>query len=160
MKNFARFGIGNDIRTLVGYALTTTDRIGPVTLQFENHGSTAGNTFLGDNIASQGANPATIEVKYFVPGYVDEATGAVSGSWTQLIAPFVIQPGGRVNVNAVVFAKKIGIFGSGNTVVSLEIPHPHAAALRGGHIDVEPVGRQGWGFDSGIDRNQLFPPLP
>jgi hypothetical protein len=29
--------------------------------------------------------------------------------------------------------------------------------MRGQHIDIEPVGRQGFGFDPGTDRNQLFP---
>jgi hypothetical protein len=165
MKNFARFGLGTDITKLVGYAMTTTNRIGLVSLQFENLGTGLANSLLANNVAS--SNPTTnavVKVMSFAPTTLDakglgvpDTNGVVTGSWTQLIAPFTIVPGGRVEKQAVVFSKVIGIFGSGLTTVSLEIPHTHAAALRGGHIDVEPVSRQGYGFDVGIDRNQLFP---
>jgi hypothetical protein len=167
MKNFARFGLGTDITVPVGYAFTTTDRIGPVTMQFENLGTGLANSYITDhaNIASQVAtNTATITVKYFVPTLdpvtglaAPDANGVQQGTWTQLVAPFTIGPLGRKDIQAVIFAKRIAIFGSGLTTISLEIPYTHAAALRGQHIDIEPVGRQGFGFDPGTDRNQLFP---
>ena len=160
MKNFARFGLGTDPTKIVGYVSTTTDRLGPITLQFENHSLSNGNTLLADSLAGQGSNSAYVVVKYFTPSSVNATTGAMEGTWTQLLAPFTIAPGGRKNVEAVVFAKKIGIFGSGNTAISLEVPHTHAAALRGGHIDVEPIGRQGWGFDAGVERAHMFPIPP
>jgi hypothetical protein len=168
MKNFARFGLGNDITKPVGYAFTTTDRIGPVTLQFENHGTGVANSYITDNqnIRSQNnSNIATVAVKAFVPtidpvtGLAQQAAdGSLMGAFSStIVANFTIAPGGRVNKNAVIFAKRIAIFGSGLTTISLEIPYTHAAALRGSHIDIEPVGRQGFGFDAGIDSTQMFP---
>lgn len=150
MNNFGQYGLGTDITKLAGYVLATTDRIGRITLHFENLGRDRGlaNSLLGAPLAnSPEAATATITIKELV-----------NGSWTQLIAPFTVAAGGAKDVSAVVFSKKIGIFGSGDTTVSLHILHPHAAALRGGHIDNDPVGRKNWGFDTGLDRNQSFPP--
>ena len=159
MKNFARFGLGSDttMSTIVGYAMCTTGRIGPVTLQFENHGDAPnGPGYLAT--VNDPTAVANIQVCEFVPGVVVD--GIKTGTWSVVVQPFTIAPGGRVSVNMTTVANKIGIFGYGNTMVSLEIPTPHAAALRGGHIDIEPVGRQGFGFDPGVDRNEVFPPMP
>lgn len=161
MENFAIIPIGNDARYLSGYVFSTSDRLGPINLVFENLGASAGNTLLGDNVASQVAtNDATIIVKYFTLTGYSSTTGAALGTWTNLIAPFNVKAGGRVSQSAVVFAKYVGIFGSGSTRVSLEIPHPHAAALRGGEIGVISGGRMGWGFSPGLDREISFPTPP
>lgn len=158
MQNFNRFGLGTDITKPVGYAMSTTDRIGAVDLQFENLGTGLANSYLKGDVASMAPDKtATVAVKYFTPSGVVDSLGVAQGTWTQLVAPFTITPGGKVTQHVVIFAKKIAVFGSGNTTVSLEIPNTHAAALRGGHIDIEPAGRQAFGFDPGTDRNLLFP---
>lgn len=168
MNNFSRFGLGTDITTPVGYLMATTDRLGPITLEFENLGSGLDNSYIADanSIASQNAtNTATIAVKQFIPtidpvtglGLAD-ANGVAQGTWSTLISNFTVAPLGRVEKPTIVFAKYIAIFGSGLTTVSLNINHTHAAALRGGHIDIVPVGRQGYGFDPGTNANLLFPP--
>jgi hypothetical protein len=156
MKNFNRIPIGNNIGVLCGYAHTTTDRLGPITMQFENTGTTPTNSFLGVNIPSQIGTTARITVLQFVPSGTT-TNGIPQGTWQTLVSPFLLGPGCRKDIQAVVFARTIGIFGSGNTVVTLEIPYSHAAALRGQHIDIQPVGRVAYGFDIGIDRNHLFP---
>ena len=158
MKNFSRIPLGTDITKTAGYVYSTTDRLGAVSFQFENVGAAPVNSTLGLSVTSQGPATATITVKYFTASSTN-ADGSTSGTWTELVAPFTLAAGCRKNVDVVCFSRRVGIFGSGSTVVTLEIPHPHAAALRGGSIDIEPVGRQGFGFDNALPSTHSFPAI-
>jgi len=146
MQNFQRLSVGSNITKLAGYALSARDRIGPVAIEFENVGKGPAQA-LTDHNGGQTSGTATITVK------------TLTGSgYTELIPAFNVKPGGRVIKTAVIHQQQIGFFGSGNTVVSVSIPHSQAHALRGAPIDIVPVGRQGFEFDTDVDRNQVFPP--
>lgn len=142
MENYNIFGLGSDNTDLVGYALNPTDRLGAVSITITNLGLGGGH--IADTTPA--ASDASVEIKQLV-----------DGEYVEFIAPFTVVTGGTKVVPAVIGTKQIGFFGSGNTRISVAIHHPHAAALRGGHIDIVPVGRKGYGFDTSVNREHLFP---
>lgn len=147
MQVFTKLGLGNNIATLAGYAFSTNtnDRIGAIDIVFENYGGGAYDPGLLGNSAA-GNNIATVTI------------GQYNGSgYSQLVAPFTVAPHGTVTQHLVVFSSRIGIFGSGNTTIGVQIPTSMAAALRGSAVDIVPLGRQNWSFDVGADPSQNFP---
>jgi hypothetical protein len=146
MQNYNIIGIGSNAATLCGYALSATGRIGPIALIIENLGNGVANPSSPDATPTGQDNTATLTI--------GELT---SSGYVTVVPAFTVKAGGKVIKTLVVHTAQIGFFGTGNTKVSVTIPNDQAADLRGSHIDVQPVGKFGWGLDTAVDGTHLFP---
>ena len=146
MQNNNIIGLGSDATKLAGYALSAVGRIGPVAFVFENLGKGVVNPSSPDVTPNGSGNDASIAVKQLTAsGYVD------------VVAAFTIKAGGKVIKNVNVHTAQLGFFGTGNTKVAITILNDQAAALRGSHIDIQPVSKTGWGLDTAVDGKSIFP---
>ena len=146
MQNNNIIGLGSDATKLAGYALSATGRIGPVAFVFENLGKGVANPSSPDVTPTGAGNTATIAVKQLTSsGYVD------------VVPAFTIIAGGKVVKSVNIHSAQLGFFGSGNTKVAVTILNDQAAALRGSHIDIQPVSKKGWGIDTAVDGSSIFP---
>ncbi len=131
MNQQSQIGFGADATVLAGYAQATGDRLGAFDLIFEN----------------TGANDAVITLK--------EYTGAASPSGYANIGGqvgFTIKAGGGTATRSIrSLNKRIGFFGSGNTLVNISTAIRNKADLRGAQIDIVATGRRGWGYDPAFD---------
>ncbi len=149
MNQVSKIGFGVDATVLAGYAHAANERLGAVNFTFEN----------------TGANTLYVKVMQF------DGTTSPSGfaNVTPLgasVANFLVVPGGVTTKSFNLISKRIGFFGSGNTLAdgtgsaastfaNITAELRNKSDLRGGQIDITPIGRKGWGYDDGFDKSTL-----
>lgn len=127
---------GTDATKVAGYAIAT-DRLGNVDLQINNIGS----------------NTLYMKVAQFTSG--------TTSSYTTIVPLFSVVAGGVVTKSlAVAGTKQLAFFGSGSTSANITPIFRNPADLRGATIDIVPVGRFAWTFDTSLDSEQNFPTWP
>ena len=123
-------GFGSDATVLAGYVQRANDRLGSFDLILENTGD----------------NTLTLQVKEYVPS---------SNSYTNLGSSVTVVPRGNRTISFDTVSKKIGFFGSGNTLANISIVMRNPADLRGAQIDIVACGRRGWSFDKSFNQGTL-----
>lgn len=127
---------GTDATKVAGYAIAT-DRLGNVDLQIQN---------LGDTTLS-------MKVAQFVSG--------TPSSYTTIVPMFTVVAGGVITKSlAVAGTKQLAFFGSGGTTANITPIFRNPADLRGATIDIVPVGRFGWTFDTAFPSATTSPTWP
>jgi hypothetical protein len=135
MQQISTIPFGSDATILAGYALAANDRLGNLDLVIEN----------------TGANDLYLKVA--------EYDGVTSPSgYADIGVPVTVVPKGTKTVSLSLLSKKIGFFGSGNTVANVSTVYRNRADLRGAQIDIVVQGRKGWGFDTAFDVNAFTSP--
>lgn len=143
MNQISSIGFGPNAELLSAYAHTVNRRLGNIDFVFENTGD----------------NTLWIQVRQF------DGVASPSG-YANVGAALLIVPGGTVTASYNLLGKEIGFFGSGNTSIDGTGTATSAKAnistiirnksdLRGAQIDIEPVGRKGWGYDAAFNRGNL-----
>jgi hypothetical protein len=117
---------------LAGYAYRNNDRLGNVDLMIENTG------------------PNSL---YFV---VKEQTNP-SGAFVPVSTPVTVVPKGLKTLSLNLLSKKIGFFGSGNTIANVQLTQRNPGNLTGAHIDIVVTGKRGWGYDPGLSPGDQLP---
>jgi hypothetical protein len=126
---------------LAGYAIGAGDRLGAIDFVMENVG------------------PSTAYIKLMT------YDGTTSPSGWKLIDTSVptgtdwygtvLAAGGAQTKSYVLLNKRVGFFGSGNTLVNISTVIRNKADLRGAQVDIVAVGRRGWGYDQGYNKAEL-----
>lgn len=134
MNQCSQIGFSGDATVLAGYAQAANDRLGAFDLVFENTGSNAAvitlKTWDGTTSPSGYAN---------VPGQV----------------AFTVAAGGGVVTRSLrLLNKRLGFFGSGNTLVNVSTVIRNKADLRGAQISLVATGRRGWGYDDAFNSKE------
>lgn len=143
MNQVSAVGFGPDATVFAGYAQSANERLGNIDFIVENTGA---NTL------------------YMTLGQWDGDT-APSG-FAKVGVAFVVVPGGVQTKSYSLVSKRIGFFGSGNTLTTLAGVATSAKAnitavlrnkadLRGAQIDIVATGRKGWGYDEGWNKLEL-----
>jgi hypothetical protein len=124
---------GTNAAQFSGYAQATGERLGAFDLVIENVGDAT----------------LTVSLKEF------NGTTAPSG-WVNLAGQtaFTVAARGKVTRSIRSMNKRIGFFGSGNTVANISTVVSNPGDLRGAQIDIVAVGRRGWGYDQGFPSDQ------
>lgn len=132
MNQLSSVPFGPDATVLAGYAQYANARLGNLDIILENTGSNS---------------------LYFVAKEYPVA-GATSG-YGQIGSAVTVVPGGTKTLSYNTVAKRIGFFGSGNTVANVTLVFRNKGDLRGAQIDLVATGRRGWGYDDGFNKNTL-----
>lgn len=143
MNQASAIGFGVDAQVFAGYAQSANERLGNIDFIVENTGS---NTL------------------YMTLGQWDGNTSP--SGYAKVGAAFVVVPGGVQTKSYSLASKRIGFFGSGNTLTTLAgvatstkanitAVLRNKADLRGAQIDILAVGRKGWGYDEGFNKLEL-----
>jgi hypothetical protein len=143
MNQISAVGFGLDASVFAGYAQSANERLGNIDFIVENTGS---------------------YTLYMTLGQYDGNT-APSG-FAKVGAAFVVVPGGVQTKSYSLLSKRIGFFGSGNTLTTLlgsaastkaniTAVLRNKADLRGAQIDMVATGRRGWSYDEGWNKLEL-----
>lgn len=132
MNQLSSVGFGTDASVLAGYAQSTNERLGNIDFVYENTGS----------------NQVYIQLRQY------DGTTSPSG-YANVGTAFTVVPKGTVTRSYTFLSKRIGFFGSGNTKVNISAVIRNKGDLRGGQIDIVPVGRRSWGYDQAFDKATL-----
>jgi hypothetical protein len=125
---------GTDATLLAGYAMNAAnDRLGNFDLVIEN----------------TGANSLYLRVK--------EQTLPQSG-FSDVGSPITVVPKGTVTRSYSILSKRIGFFGSGNTIANISPVLRNKGDLRGAQIDIVQIGRRGWSWDNAFDQKSFKSP--
>lgn len=134
MNQQSQIGFGTDATVLAGYAQATGDRLGAFDLIFEN----------------TGANDAVITLKEYTGTLAAASPSGYANIGGQV--GFTIKAGGGTATRSIrSLNKRMGFFGSGNTLVNITTVIRNKADLRGAQIDIISTGRRGWGYDPAFD---------
>lgn len=132
MNQLSSIGFGSDASVFAGYAQAAGDKLGNIDFVFEN----------------TGPNAAYLRLMQY-DGVTSPSGFAQVGSWMTLAA------GGTLTQSYVLLSKRVGFFGSGNTIVNISTIIRNKADLRGAQIDILASGRFGWGYDEGYNKLEL-----
>lgn len=143
MNQVSAVGFGPDATVFAGYAQSANERLGNIDFIVENTGA---NTL------------------YMTLGQWNGDT--FPSGFAKVGAAFVVVPGGVQTKSYSLVSKRIGFFGSGNTLTTLAGVATSAKAnitavlrnkadLRGAQIDIVATGRKGWGYDEGWNKLEL-----
>jgi len=126
---------GEDASVVAGYAVCGNNRLGNIDLVVENTGMSS---------------------LYFKVGAF---TGTTSPSGYANVGPaHTIVAGGTKTISMSVLSKKLGFFGSGGTTANVSVVIRNKSDLRGAQIDIQPMGRRGWGVDPAFDKKSFVSP--
>jgi hypothetical protein len=132
MNQISQIPFGSDATKLAGYAQATGDRLGAFDVVFENTGQNDAYIFIAEG-------------KYTPSGLVYETS-------TPIVPGFTVRAGGGVVTKSMrSLNKRVGFFGSGNTLVNATVVIRNKGDLRGAQIDIVTGGRRGWGYDPAFD---------
>jgi hypothetical protein len=145
MNQASSVPFGTDATVFQAYAEAANDRLGAVDFVFEN----------------TGANTAYIRAAQYdgqtsPSGFATIDTTYTASPFTANFLGFAVAPGGTLTRHYVLISKRIAFFGSGNTVVNISSSLRNKSDLRGAQIDIVAVGRTGWGYTEGWNRNELI----
>ena len=157
--------------------MTANERLGAIDFVFENTGSIAAYikvmAYVGPTTTPSGYSDVLPLDAYLDANFaVATPSGTITG-WTGVGAPFVLNPRGVLTRSYNLLTKRIGFFGSGiaanvvqqiapyqtlrmsatNVAITAVIRNP--SDIRGAQIDINTVGRQGWGYDPAFDTPNL-----
>lgn len=177
MNQASHVPFGPDATRIAGYAMTANERLGAIDFQFENVGSIPAYikvmAYVGPTTTPSGYSdvlPLNNEAMNNVTA--NPPSSAITG-FTTVGPPFVVQPKGCITRSYNLVTKRIGFFGSGiagnvtqqiapyqtlrvsSTIVNITAVIRNPAALAGGQIDINAMGRQGWGFDPAYNTPEL-----
>jgi hypothetical protein len=143
MNQLSAVGFGPDISVFSGYAQSANERLGNIDFIVENTGA------------------------YTLTMYLGQYDGNTSPSGFAMVGTaFTVVPGGVQTKSYSLVSKRVGFFGSGNTLTTLAGTATSAKAnitavlrnkadLRGAQIDMVATGRKGWGYDEGWNKLEL-----
>lgn len=157
--------------------MTANERLGAIDFQFENVGSIPAYikvmAYIGPTTTPSGYSDVTpLDNEAMNNVTANPPSSAITG-FTTVGPPFVIQPKGCLTRSYNLVSKRIGFFGSGiagnvtqqiapyqtlrvsSTVVNITAVIRNPAALAGGQIDINAMGRQGWGYDPAYNTPEL-----
>jgi hypothetical protein len=157
--------------------MTANERLGAIDFQFENVGQIPAYikvmAYVGPTTTPSGYSdvlPLDSEAMNNVTA--NPPSSAITG-FTTVGPPFVVQPRGVITRSYNLVSKRIGFFGSGiagnvtqqiapyqtlrvsSTNVNITAVIRNPAALAGGQIDINAMGRQGWGYDPAYNTPEL-----
>lgn len=132
MNQISSVSFGADATRANGYLLSAGERLGNFDLVLEN----------------VGPNAAYVKLMQY-DGVTSPSGFAVIGT------PFTVAAGGVLTKSYSLIGKRVGLFGSGNTLVNVSTVLRNKADLRGAQIDLVVTGRRGWGYDEGWQKNEL-----
>lgn len=127
---------------MAGYAQAANDKLGAVDFQFENVGNTPATIRL---MSFDGSSPPS--------GYVPIATATQQPGLPP--GAFIVAPGGALTRGYILLNKRVGFFGSGNTLVNITPVYRNKGDLRGAQIDIVVMGRRSWKFDDAFNKPEL-----
>jgi hypothetical protein len=141
---------GTDATRLAGYAMAANERLGAVDFVFENTGNVA----------------AYIVVKQYVSATTTPSGYADVTPLNTVGAAFTVAAKGVLTKSYNLISKQIGFFGSGiaavvngltvkTTTVNISSVLRNKSDLRGAQIDIQQVGRTGWGLDPAFNGPNL-----
>lgn len=157
--------------------MTANERLGAIDFQFENVGSIPAYikvmAYIGPTTTPSGYSDVTpLDNEAMNNVTANPPSSAITG-FTTVGPPFVVQPKGCITRSYNLVSKRIGFFGSGiagnvtqqiapyqtlrvsSTVVNITAVIRNPAALAGGQIDINAMGRQGWGYDPAYNTPEL-----
>lgn len=145
MNQVSSIPFGTDANVFQAYAQSANDRLGAIDFVFENVGASTAYIRLAqfDGVTSP-SGFATIDTTYTVSPFTADFRG------------FAVAAGGTVTRHYNLISKTVAFFGSGNTSVNISSVIRNKSDLRGAQIDIVAVGREGWGYDQGWNRNELI----
>ena len=129
-----------DANVCAAYAQAANERLGPVNFVIHNTGTETLTLFLKEKDGT--TSPS---------GYKNVVGVAV----TSVVA------GGQKTISTTVLSKQLGFFGSGTsagTDANISVVLRNPADLRGGQIDIVPLGHRGFGWDDAFDKNAFRGP--
>lgn len=168
---------GPDASRLAGYAMTANERLGAIDFQFENVGQIPAYikvmAYVGPTTTPSGySDVLPLDNEAMANATANPPSSAITG-FTTVGPPFVVQPKGCITRSYNLLTKRIGFFGSGiaasvvqqiapyqtlrvsSTVVNITAVIRNPADLRGAQIDINAMGRQGWGYDPAYNTPEL-----
>lgn len=177
MNQASRVPFGTDATRLAGYAMTANERLGAIDFQFENTGSIAAYikvmAYVAPTTTPSGyADVLPLDSEAMNNVTANPPSAAITG-FTTVGPPFVLNPQGCLTRSYNLLTKRIGFFGSGiaasvvqqqapyqtlrvsSTVVNITAIIRNPADLRGAQIDINAMGRQGWGYDPAYNTPEL-----
>ena len=140
MNQVSRIGFGGDATVLAGYIVTTNASLGNVDLVIENTGSNT--LYLLIKELQTGASPS---------GYASTISESPIGT-TAIGTPISVVPSGVITKSYCLLSKRLGFFGSGNTVANISTVIRNPADLRGARLELVTPGKQGWGFENAVNK--------
>lgn len=177
MNQASAVPFGPDASRIAGYAMTANERLGAIDFQFENTGSIPAYikvmAYVGPTTTPSGyadVLPLDSEAQNNVTA--NPPSAAITG-FTTVGPPFVVNARGCITRSYNLLSKRIGFFGSGvagnvqqqiapyqtirvsSTIVNITAVLRNPADLRGAQIDINAMGRQGWGFDPAYNTPEL-----
>jgi hypothetical protein len=132
MNQLSSVPFGTDATVLAGYAQHANASLGNLDITIENTGS----------------NTLTFQLKEFT------GTGVPSG-YANIGGTVSVVPKGVKTVSYNLVSKRVGFFGSGNTVANISLSYRNKGDIRGAQIDLVATGRRGWGFDRAFNKAEL-----
>ncbi len=146
MNQVSSVAFGTNAYQFQGYAESANDRLGAIDFVFENTGPNTAYIRLAqyDGVTSP-SGYATIDTSY-----------TASPPFTAGFLGFGVVPGGTVTRHYTLISKRVAFFGSGSTIVNISAVLRNKSDLRGAQIDIVAIGRRGWGYDEGWNRNELI----
>lgn len=177
MNQASAVPFNTDASRLAGYAHTANERLGAIDFQFENIGEIAAYikvmAYVGPTTTPSGyADVMPLDSEAMSNVTASPPSSAITG-FTTVGPPFVIQPKGAITRSYNLLTKRIGFFGSGiagnvqqqqapyqtrrvsSTIVNITAVIRNPADLRGAQIDINAMGRQGWGYDPAFNTPEL-----
>jgi hypothetical protein len=177
MNQASSVPFGTDASRLAGYAMTANERMGAIDFQFENVGQIAAYikvmAYVGPTTTPSGyADVIPLDNEAMNNVTANPPVSTLTG-FTTVGPPLVVQPRGCLTRSYNLLTKRIGFFGSGiaanvvqqiapyqtlrvsSTIVNITAVLRNPADLRGAQIDINAMGRQGWGFDPGLNTPEL-----
>jgi hypothetical protein len=128
---------GTNATKLSGYLYRFGDRLGNFDILIENTGKND---------------------LYFVAK--EQTDTSSSGSFIPVCTPVTVVPKGLKTISLNVISKKIGFFGSGNTIANVQITFRNPSNLSGSGWDLVVTGHRGWGYDPGLSDGDKAPTWP
>ena len=159
--------------------MTANERLGAIDFVFENTGSIPAYIKVMAYVG-----PTTTPSGYSTAGVLPLQNNAMNSvtanppvstltGFTTVGPPFVLAPKGVLTRSYNLLTKRIGFFGSGvagnvvqqiapyqtlrvsSTTVNISAVIRNPSDLRGAQIDINSIGRQGWGYDPAFDTPNL-----
>jgi hypothetical protein len=181
MNQASSVPFGPDATTLAGYAMTANERLGAIDFIFENTGSIPAYikvmAYVGPTTIPSGYSAVTaLNANYQSNLTGSPPTGVISAlgqPYAIVGTPFVVNPKGSVTRSYNLLTQRIGFFGSGiagnvtqtiapyqtlrvsSTNVNITAVIRNPSDIRGAQIDINTVGRQGWGYDPAFNTPNL-----
>lgn len=157
--------------------MTANERLGAIDFVFENTGLIPAYikvmAYVGPTTTPSGySDVLPLDAQAYNNVTASPPSSAITG-FTTVGAPFVLQPKGCITRSYNLLSKRVGFFGSGiagnvtqqiapyqtlrvsTTTVNITAVIRNPSDLRGAQIDISPVGRQGWGYDPGMNSSEL-----